>query len=114
MMLSSFADEKGRVLKKDIPILLETINIDLVSEQLAIEKDIVESRNDETKEEDNPDEDVCPICLEEIAEDEMEVLGCDHEYHKTCISEWMRRNPVCPECRAYIKLVEEFPPLTKT
>ena len=44
-MLSSFADEKGSVLKKDIPILLETINIDLVSEQLAIEKDIVESTN---------------------------------------------------------------------
>ena len=46
-------------------------------------------------------QDTCYICIE-ILEGEMETLDCTHRYHHACIAEWMKQNPVCPECRAYI------------
>lgn len=33
-----------------------------------------------------------------------EALECGHQYHRSCISEWMSRNLSCPTCRATINL----------
>jgi len=109
-VIAAFVDGKGMVLRKDIQIIIEGAKADFESEQKAIEEDIVEKQNEEV---DNSDQDVCPICLDAIGENEMEVLDCAHEYHKSCISQWMEHNRVCPECRAYIKLLQEFPPILR-
>ena len=77
-------------------------------EQVAIEEDIVKSLNDMSED----IKDVCAICIE-ILKNKIEVLECSHKYHKHCISEWMNQNPVCPECRAYIKPAKDFPPLAR-
>ena len=101
-------------MKEIIPLIIGEVNRVMLSEQLAIEQDIAESKIAEIIVE-SSDQEVCSICLDEISEDEneLDVLDCAHEYHKRCIAKWMEQNPVCPECRAYIKLVEEFPPLVK-
>ena len=55
-------------------------------------------------------ENVCPICLDELMEtNENLSLDCQHEYHQSCITEWLTRNASCPKCRAYIKRKEDFP-----
>ena len=44
----------------------------------------------------------CTICLDEYSEGEsvLKRLGCGHEFHAACISEWLKtaRHPVCPLC----------------
>ncbi|OMO93531.1 Zinc finger, RING-type [Corchorus capsularis] len=45
------------------------------------------------------DEDDCPVCLEEyIPENPKIVLQCSHDYHLSCIYEWMERSETCPIC----------------
>nr|XP_011465298.1 PREDICTED: uncharacterized protein LOC101314385 isoform X2 [Fragaria vesca subsp. vesca] len=43
----------------------------------------------------------CYICLVEYEEgDEMRILPCNHEFHKTCIDKWLKEiHRVCPLCR---------------
>jgi hypothetical protein len=44
----------------------------------------------------------CPICLEEIeAESECVETICSHQYHISCLSEWLNKynNETCPSCR---------------
>ncbi|XP_050375629.1 uncharacterized protein LOC126793213 [Argentina anserina] len=43
----------------------------------------------------------CYICLVEYEEgDEMRILSCNHEFHKTCIDKWLKEiHRVCPLCR---------------
>jgi hypothetical protein len=42
----------------------------------------------------------CPICLEELTtNDEAYLLPCCHFYHKKCLMEWFKKEPVCPNCR---------------
>ena len=72
------------------------------------EDNLIESMN--VKDEGIEDQDVCSICID-ILEDEVEVMDCSHKYHHDCILEWMKQNPVCPVCRAYIKPMNDFPPL---
>lgn len=45
--------------------------------------------------------DECPICLEFLTESDI-VLRCNHCFHKTCIKDWMKKNPTCPTCRVNI------------
>lgn len=43
----------------------------------------------------------CPICLEEyVRREKVTVLPCKHDFHTRCVSEWARKNPSCPVCRA--------------
>ncbi|XP_055960707.1 RING-H2 finger protein ATL34-like [Mercurialis annua] len=47
------------------------------------------------------DDDVCPICLEELEdEDECVVLPCSHMFHELCLQHWLNKNTLCPICRA--------------
>ena len=46
----------------------------------------------------------CPICMEEITEEEKCITECNHHFCKTCIHTWFERNVVsCPSCRGEIK-----------
>lgn len=45
----------------------------------------------------------CSVCQEELpCGDEVVGLECGHNFHHACISEWIRRQPTCPVCRANI------------
>jgi hypothetical protein len=42
----------------------------------------------------------CTICLEEFVDEEVKILSCSHEYHVSCISDWILNYTFnCPICR---------------
>lgn len=42
----------------------------------------------------------CAICLNDFRDDErLRAMPCSHAFHYHCISQWLRRNAVCPLCR---------------
>lgn len=43
-------------------------------------------------------EDTCPICLELLSEDCLEIK-CNHKFHTKCLTEWLNKNNTCPYCR---------------
>ncbi|KAI3687255.1 hypothetical protein L1987_80949 [Smallanthus sonchifolius] len=49
----------------------------------------------------NQEDPQCCICLVEYEDgDEVRVLPCHHEFHKTCIDEWLKNvHRICPVCR---------------
>jgi hypothetical protein len=53
--------------------------------------------------EDDDDDDrliVCAICLSAVqADEEDQVLPCNHKFHKTCIDDWLKESRSCPICR---------------
>lgn len=47
----------------------------------------------------------CSICLDNILyEDVIIKLDCNHIYHKSCISEWFKKELICPNCRNSLEL----------
>ncbi|KAG0554415.1 hypothetical protein M758_12G092900 [Ceratodon purpureus] len=45
------------------------------------------------------DDDVCPTCLDEYTEENPRITtACGHNYHLSCIYEWMERSNRCPVC----------------
>ena len=48
----------------------------------------------------------CSICLEDFERsDKTLTLRCNHQFHKTCIDEWLVKRSSCPYCRAYLKSI---------
>lgn len=47
--------------------------------------------------------DECSICLEDIEFKDLEILSCNHKFHKECIEIWRKKNPICPYCRKFLK-----------
>ena len=42
----------------------------------------------------------CPICLEEVTEEEgVMTKECHHIFHKLCLQHWLQVNSTCPLCR---------------
>ncbi|CAO2179443.1 unnamed protein product [Urochloa humidicola] len=42
----------------------------------------------------------CAICLNDFrAQETLRAMPCAHAFHHNCISQWLRRNAVCPLCR---------------
>jgi len=51
----------------------------------------------------------CSICLETYRSgQEVSILSCSHEYHSSCIKEWMMKNRSCPMCRKDIRNQPQF------
>ncbi|PIA45617.1 hypothetical protein AQUCO_01600083v1 [Aquilegia coerulea] len=51
--------------------------------------------------EENASKESCTICQEDyIEEEELGTLNCGHEFHHTCIKQWLRRKNVCPVCKS--------------
>jgi len=49
-------------------------------------------------------ENECPICLCEIKKsDNVRFLQCFHKYHDKCISDWSKKQNVCPICQTRIQ-----------
>jgi len=49
----------------------------------------------------NPDR-VCSICLNPETPLDSELKPCGHNFHKSCITEWLSINKSCPNCRSSI------------
>ena len=52
----------------------------------------------------NEDEPVCSICLSEFEKDDVlkRIPACNHEFHKSCIEQWLCQHTSCPMCRVEI------------
>ncbi|KAF5180041.1 E3 ubiquitin-protein ligase mbr2-like [Thalictrum thalictroides] len=51
--------------------------------------------------EENVSKESCTICQEDYSEeDELGTLNCGHEFHHTCIKQWLRRKNICPVCKS--------------
>lgn len=48
------------------------------------------------------DEDVCPICLDDIMAKKAVVLPCAHRLHADCIKDWMFQKAECPICKTNV------------
>ncbi|CAF1070036.1 unnamed protein product [Adineta steineri] len=58
---------------------------------------------------DNESASECSICLETYRSgQEVSILSCSHEYHSSCIKEWMIKNRSCPMCRKDIHNQPQF------
>ena len=45
----------------------------------------------------------CPVCLNDIIEDEKCLTNCNHFFCKECLHTWFERNKItCPTCRSNI------------
>eukprot|EP00347_Sterkiella_histriomuscorum_P009660 403340358 len=48
--------------------------------------------------------DTCTICIESFADEEtIKILPCFHQFHSTCIDDWLLRKTNCPVCKFDIK-----------
>lgn len=44
--------------------------------------------------------DICSICLENIKNNKVELINCNHHFHKQCLIDWFRKGKInCPNCR---------------
>lgn len=55
----------------------------------------------------------CPICCDRMDKkgEQLETLDCQHEFHKRCISSWLKEKRDCPICRNLALPSDEFPTL---
>ncbi|KAL4498515.1 hypothetical protein ABPG72_019633 [Tetrahymena utriculariae] len=45
----------------------------------------------------------CPICQQDFQnEEKVYTLSCKHQYHATCLIEWIKMQNTCPLCRTFI------------
>ncbi|XP_052790536.1 uncharacterized protein LOC128224650 [Mya arenaria] len=52
----------------------------------------------------NSGEDSCSICLSEFKTGcDLVKLPCKHDFHKDCVTEWLKTNGSCPVCRHDVK-----------
>jgi len=64
-----------------------------------------------------PEDGICAICRQELAEELCITLHCQHKYHQHCISKWeeIQRKVIkvsldkstCPECRKPFQLKQK-------
>ncbi|CAN6564021.1 unnamed protein product [Malus baccata var. baccata] len=51
--------------------------------------------------EENAQKDFCSICQEDfVEEDELGTLDCGHDFHISCIKQWLGHKNVCPMCKS--------------
>jgi len=43
--------------------------------------------------------DPCPVCLDNLGNDEIARMACGHMYHSGCIYKWLDTTRNCPVCR---------------
>ena len=48
---------------------------------------------------DTDTDEMCPICHDAIKAEDRVSLGCQHDYHRRCITAWLSRKESCPMCR---------------
>ena len=48
----------------------------------------------------------CSVCCMDMEPDdcELQVLGCSHCFHRSCIAPWLKRSQTCPLCRQRVRV----------
>ena len=47
-----------------------------------------------------PENAQCAICMEPIIKgDELRLISCGHEFHRSCVDRWFHQRSTCPFCR---------------
>ncbi|ETO13596.1 hypothetical protein RFI_23772 [Reticulomyxa filosa] len=60
--------------------------------------------------EEEHDNKMCSICRDELVKgDTMAKLLCGHFFHKSCLVQWLLKNPVCPNCREEVEKFANVP-----
>lgn len=70
-----------------------------------------EVTKEQKKEQTAKDENTCPICLceFEVGDDLIVLKKCSHQYHKSCIKDWISRSQQnCPLCRTEVTMPEQW------
>ncbi|XP_019182509.1 PREDICTED: E3 ubiquitin-protein ligase RNF12-like [Ipomoea nil] len=91
------------ILNVHLSIQLEEIMEDSYDEQAGLSEEVIMSHLGTSTFETSSDEDKdsCCICLDEFSTgDELGKINCYHKFHFMCILEWLKRNNICPVCRA--------------
>lgn len=54
-------------------------------------------------------EEVCSICFDNFQDEDKvtHLPRCDHKFHITCISGWLRIKPLCPNCKSNLRTIIE-------
>ena len=42
--------------------------------------------------------DICLICTLPIKKKYLNMIECNHTYHKNCLNKWIKIKPICPYC----------------
>ncbi|XP_044757392.1 E3 ubiquitin-protein ligase RNF165-like [Coccinella septempunctata] len=50
----------------------------------------------------NRNDDDCTICLGSLGLGILVIMECDHMFHRTCITDWLKEKNECPICRAEV------------
>lgn len=46
----------------------------------------------------------CPICYVDYEiKEKIKILDCNHSFHVNCIKIWLKKNAICPICKASAK-----------
>ena len=51
----------------------------------------------------------CSICLDDLDNNNNNMITtyeCDHQFHRDCLNEWVRKSATCPNCRKQLKTIE--------
>lgn len=47
----------------------------------------------------------CTICIDNLnLGEKVKLLPCNHYYHEKCITPWLKKQAICPNCRKQIKI----------
>lgn len=69
--------------------------------------DLDEEKNDQDNKANTPQKTVdqegrtfCTICIEDFQDEEtIKILPCFHQFHQSCIDDWLLRKTNCPVCK---------------
>ncbi|KAK4433778.1 E3 ubiquitin-protein ligase MBR2 [Sesamum alatum] len=52
---------------------------------------------------------ICVVCQDDLCQENSRigVLDCGHEYHASCIRQWLQQKNICPLCKAIALRVDE-------
>lgn len=56
-----------------------------------------------------PSSDNCMICLDNLENEKIRTLKCDHIFHEACIGKWLNTAPTCPLCRLQVTDLTPMP-----
>lgn len=95
-MLNSILDKyRDRHQLSDYLLSREIVETDESSERGSSERGSIESL----------DEGDCSICLEYFSPRQISItLPCNHKFHSQCITEWLHKELICPNCRAPVEI----------